>query len=74
MAPGNPLHCHRTECLGVCNCLYPPQTETSEDMDRVYLVHNYILSLRSLRTMPGIEQVLRKYFMNGEKKNYLRKC
>lgn len=42
-------------------------------MDRVYLVHNCILS-PTLRTMPGKEQVLRKYLLNGGKKEFLKEA
>ena len=39
-------------------------------MDYAYLVHNYTLT-PFLRSMPGIQQVLRKYLLNdGKKKEF----
>ena len=67
------FHCHRTDCNRVLELpLYLRDWELWEEMDHVYLVHNCILS-PTLRTMPGIEQVLRKYLLNGEKKNFSRR-
>lgn len=50
----------------VITAFIPHRLRVWEEMGHVHVIHNCILST-TLRSMPGIEQVLRKYLLNGEK-------
>lgn len=68
-----PFHCQKRLYRVVVTAFritYGPRALWVE-MDHVYLVHNFILS-PTLRTMPDIERVIRKYLLNRGKKNFLK--
>ena len=62
--PQNGLH------KGSCNCLHALGSGRKWTTS---VVHNCPLS-PTLRTMPGMGQVLRKYLLNGENKNFLKQA